>query len=72
MYSAFSNQNSHKQNFGLLNSTLNNSSFEEFYVPFGRLTNMSTRRGQVEFLSDLVDEAKQVALEAMEVSKSKY
>ena len=45
-------------------------SFESFYVPFGRLTNMSTRRGQVEFLSDLILEAKQVAFESMEFSKS--
>ena len=45
--------------------------FEDFYVPFGRLTNMSTRRGNVEFLSDLISEAKQVAFESMEFSKSR-
>jgi arginyl-tRNA synthetase len=48
-----------------------NVTFEDFYVPFGRLTNMSTRRGNVEFLSDLISEAKQVAFESMEFSKSR-
>ena len=50
---------------------LENLSFNEFYVPFGRLTNMSTRKGKVEFLSDLIDEAKSVALESMEELKIK-
>ncbi|CAF0949121.1 unnamed protein product [Brachionus calyciflorus] len=52
-------------------SILNDISFEEFYVPFGRITNMSTRKGKVEFLSDLIQEAKQVAFESMEFSKTK-
>jgi arginyl-tRNA synthetase len=50
---------------------LKNISYQEFYVPFGRLTNMSTRRGKIEFLNDLIDEAKQVALESMEDLKIK-
>lgn len=50
--------------------SLANISFEEFYVPFGRITNMSTRKGKVEFLSDLINEAKLVAHESMEFSKS--
>lgn len=49
---------------------LNSRSFEEFYVPFGRITNMSTRKGKVEFLNDLINEAKLVAQESMEFSKS--
>lgn len=56
----------------LLDSNLlNKISFEEFYVPFGRLTNMSTRRGKVEFLSDLINEAKLVALDSLESLKVK-
>ena len=51
---------------------LRNMSFEEFYVPFGRITNMSTRKGKVEFLSDLVSEAKHVAFESMQMSKSNF
>lgn len=50
---------------------LDQISFSEFYAPFGRLTNMSTRKGKVEFLSDLIDEAKNVALESMEELKIK-
>lgn len=50
---------------------LKNISFGEFYVPFGRLTNMSTRKGKVEFLNDLIEEAKNVALESMEELKIK-
>jgi hypothetical protein len=34
------------------------------------MTNMSTRNGKVEFLSDLIQEAKQVAFESMDFSKS--
>jgi arginyl-tRNA synthetase len=52
-------------------SCIRDMNFESFYVPFGRLTNMSTRRGQVVFLSDLINEAKQVAFESMDFSKSK-
>jgi len=44
--------------------------FDEFYVPFGRLTNMSTRKGKVEFLSELIDEAKYVAHASLESLKS--
>jgi arginyl-tRNA synthetase len=33
---------------------------------------MSTRKGKVEMLSDLVNEAKQVAFESMEFSKSNF
>ena len=50
---------------------LENISFNQFYVPFGRLTNMSTRKGKVEFLNDLIEEAKCVALESMEDLKIK-
>ena len=39
-------------------------------MPFGRLTNMSTRKGKVEFLSDLIDEAKAVAFESLQSLKS--
>lgn len=51
-------------------SVLKDLTFNEFYVPFGRMTNMSTRKGQIEFLSDLITEAKQVAFDSMEFSKS--
>lgn len=50
---------------------LKNITFDEFYVPFGRLTNMSTRKGKVEFLSELIDEAKLVALESLDSLKVK-
>jgi hypothetical protein len=33
---------------------------------------MSTRKGKVEFLNDLIVEAKQVALDSMQFSKSTY
>lgn len=56
-------------NHSVLKNVLLTSSFEEFYVPFGRLTNMSTRRGKVEFLSDLISEAKLVALDSLESLK---
>ena len=51
---------------------LKNRSFEQFFVPFGRITNMSTRKGKVEFLSDLINEAKLVAQESMQFSKSNF
>jgi hypothetical protein len=50
---------------------IENIEFENFYVPFGRFTNMSTRTGRVELLSDLINESKDVALEYMSKSKSK-
>ncbi len=40
-------------------------------MPFGRLTNMSTRKGKIEFLNELLDEAKLVALDSMNELKSK-
>lgn len=52
-------------------SVLGEMSFDEFYVPFGRLTNMSTRKGKVEFLSELISEAKHVALEGLNTLKVK-
>ena len=33
---------------------------------------MSTRKGKIEFLNDLIIEAKQVALDSMEFSKSTF
>lgn len=44
--------------------------FEEFYVPFGKMLNMSTRKGNIEFLSDLIKESKEVALESIAKTKS--
>jgi arginyl-tRNA synthetase len=52
-------------------SSCDNMTFEEFYVPFGRLTNMSTRKGKVEFLAELILEAKHVALEGLASMKIK-
>lgn len=49
---------------------IENIQYEEFYVPFGRFTNMSTRQGQVMLLSDLINEAKEIAAESMKASKS--
>ena len=48
---------------------IENIEFEQFYVPFGKFTNMSTRKGKIELLSDLLNEAKEVALEQMDHSK---
>ena len=50
---------------------IENIEFEQFYVPFGKFTNMSTRKGRIELLSDLLNEAKEVALEQMDQSKCK-
>jgi arginyl-tRNA synthetase len=52
-------------------SVLGDLSFEEFYVPFGKMLNMSTRNGKIEFLSDLIKESKEVALESIAKTKSK-
>ncbi len=46
--------------------------FEDFYVPFGKMTNMSTRNGRIELLSDLIIEAKKAAMDSMNTVKSGF
>lgn len=41
------------------------------HIKFGRIANMSTRKGNVVFLKDVLDEARDLALETMEQDKGK-
>lgn len=38
---------------------------EDFYVPFGRMTNLQTRRGKIDLLSDVYEEAQERANEGL-------
>lgn len=40
------------------------------HIPFGRITNFSTRKGKAVFLNDILDEAKERTLEGMKNSIS--
>lgn len=42
------------------------------HIKFGRIANMSTRKGNVVFLKDVLDEAQELALESMEQDKGKF
>ena len=43
---------------------------EEFHIKFGRVAGMSTRQGNVVFLRDVLDEAKQRTLDKMKNTNS--
>jgi len=47
------------------------SNMTDLHVKFGRIEGMSTRRGQVVFLRDILDEAKYHMLETMKSKTSK-
>ena len=38
---------------------------DDFYVPFGRMTNLHTRKGNIELLSDIYEEAQERAYEGL-------
>ena len=44
----------------------------EFHVKFGRIEGMSTRRGQVVFLRNILDEAQSRMIESMKAKKSMF
>jgi len=43
---------------------------DEFHIKFGRIEGMSTRQGNVVFLRDILDEAKQRTLDKMKATTS--
>ncbi len=45
---------------------------DDFYVPFGRLTNFQTRKGKFDLLSDVFDDAKERAKEGLDRFLSKF
>lgn len=55
----------------LVNVFFFNNYFSELqHIPFGRITNFSTRKGKAVFLNDILDEAKERTLEGMKNSIS--
>lgn len=44
---------------------------DDFYVPFGRLTNLKTRKGNIDLLSDIFEDAKERAKEGLDRFLSK-
>ena len=47
-------------------------SIDEFHIKFGRIEGMSTRRGNVVFLRDVLDELKHCTLDRMNATDSQY
>jgi hypothetical protein len=45
---------------------------DDFYVPFGRLINFQTRKGNFDLLSDVFDYAKERAKEGLDRFLSKF
>jgi len=44
---------------------------DQFHIKFGRIEGMSTRQGNVVFLRDILDEARQRTLDKMKATNSK-
>lgn len=38
---------------------------DDFYIPFGRMINLQTRRGKIDLLSDVYEEAQERAHEGL-------
>lgn len=73
-YVVDSSQSKHFNNLKSILQLLNgsNNEFDLRHLKFGRIIGMSTRKGEVVFLDDVLDQAKQLALEAIKNSLSGY
>jgi hypothetical protein len=49
-----------------------NRDMDDFYVPFGRMINFQTRKGNFNLLSDVFDDAKERAKEGLDRFLSKF
>lgn len=45
---------------------------DNFHVKFGRISNLSTRKGKAVFLEDILNEAKERMIKTIQSKQSKY